>query len=168
MLKCNSKLPTSWAVSELRCNSFPLRTCPFILTHCLVGAFLYKQKFRPLFTACSQLPFSFQPYSVCMSTCVSVIALTFNECSWQTYCRKWLKWNELICSSAQILHARSLGWLNIVWWCLTFSGVFNMELVSYQSSGAKNFEVAARVLENLQITCDMYADHQFLCASCAW
>jgi len=37
-----------------------------------------------------------------------------------------------------------------------------MDLVSYQGSYAKFFEVAPRFLENMWITCHMYAHHQFL------
>jgi len=37
-----------------------------------------------------------------------------------------------------------------------------MDLVSGQGSGIKFFEVAARFLENMWITCNMYAHHHFL------
>jgi hypothetical protein len=37
-----------------------------------------------------------------------------------------------------------------------------MDLVSYQGSGTKFFKVASRFLENMWITCDKYAHHQFL------
>jgi hypothetical protein len=37
-----------------------------------------------------------------------------------------------------------------------------MDLVSYQGPGTRFFEVAPKCLENMWLTCDMYAHHQFL------